>query len=259
MEGSDIKPVCKQKPRRKKENQEIENEGDENNYFRWNVDMERALADILHEERRLGNKGDGGWKIAAYNSAASILSAQFDIHFWKKFYAIVSDILSESGFSWDATKKMISVDEDHVWQEYVRSHSGAKSFRWKVIPNWDNVLDLCGKDRATSEGAETGVEAVEIMTPPYNEIINDISPTSANDMIADSLAKMAISFQDYICSDTKKLDPIEVYDEVNAIPNLIEEEQIKACAWLIENDKQFLMLKTLPVEKKKNMVLLFTS
>ena len=65
MEGSDRKPVCKQKPRRKKENQEIENEGDENNYFRWNVDMERALADILREERRLGNKGDGGWKTAA--------------------------------------------------------------------------------------------------------------------------------------------------------------------------------------------------
>ncbi|RXH93546.1 hypothetical protein DVH24_014122 [Malus domestica] len=51
----------------------------------------------------------------------------------------------------------------------------------------------------------------------------------------------------------EKLDPIEVYDEVNAIPDLSEEEQIKACAWLIENDKQFLMLKTLPVEKKKNM------
>ena len=164
-------------------------------------------------------------------------------------------------------------------------------------------MDLCGKDRATGEGAETGVEAVEIMTPPHNEtnhidldgdtqgledieIINDISPTSANvqktqskrkptnfvdvphtkkkpttpkDMIADSLAKMASSFQEYICADTKKLDPTEVYDEVNAIPDLSEEEQIKACAWLIENDKQFLMLKTLPVEKKKNMVLLFTS
>ncbi|XP_068319751.1 uncharacterized protein [Pyrus communis] len=284
MEGSDRKPVCKQKPRRKKENQEIENEGDENNYFRWNVDMERALADILREERRLGNKGDGGWKTAAYEDSS--------------IYYLLNLI-----FIWHATKKMISVDEDHVWQEYVKSHSGAKSFRWKVIPNWDDIVDLCGKDRTMGEGAETGVEAVEIMTPPHNEtnhidldgdtqgledieIINDISPTSANvqktqskrkptnfvdvphtkkkpttpkDMIADSLAKMASSFQEYICADTKKLDPTEVYDEVNAIPDLSEEEQIKACAWLIENDKQFLMLKTLPVEKKKNMVLLFTS
>ncbi|CAN6686130.1 unnamed protein product [Malus baccata var. baccata] len=269
MEGSDRKPICKQKPRRKKENQEIENEGEDNNYFRWNVDMERALVDILREERRLGNKGDdGGWKTAAYNSAAAILSAQFDIHInpdnirnrvksWKKFYAIVSDILSQSGFNWDATKKIISVDEDPAWQEYV-----------KVIPNWDDIVDLCGKDRATGEGAETGVEAVEIMTPPHNEpdhvdlvgdaqgledieIINEISPSSANgqktqskrkaasfvdvphtkrksttpkDVIANSLAKMASSFQDYISADTKKLDPTEVYDEVNAIPDLSEEE-----------------------------------
>ncbi|XP_050111922.1 uncharacterized protein LOC126590517 isoform X2 [Malus sylvestris] len=198
---------------------------------------------------------------------------------------------------------MISVDEDPAWQEYVKSHVGAKSFRWKVIPNWDDIVDLCGKDRATGEGAETSVEAVEIMTPPHNEpdhvdlvgdaqgledieIINEISPSSANgqktqskrkaasfvdvphtkrksttpkDVIADSLAKMASSFQDYISADTKKLDPTEVYDEVNAILDLSEEEQIKACAWLIENDKQFLMLKTLPIEKKKNMVLLLTS
>ncbi|KAB2608884.1 hypothetical protein D8674_012052 [Pyrus ussuriensis x Pyrus communis] len=69
MEGFDRKPVCKQKPRRKNENQENENEGEENNYFRWNVDME-------HWE----TKGDGGWKTIAYKSAATILSAQFDIH-----------------------------------------------------------------------------------------------------------------------------------------------------------------------------------
>ncbi|KAB2611010.1 hypothetical protein D8674_019042 [Pyrus ussuriensis x Pyrus communis] len=298
MEGFDRKPVCKQKPRKKKENQEIENEGDESNYFRWNVDMERALVNIFREEQRLGNKGDGGWNTAAYNSVAFILSAQFDIHVtanniqnhvksWKKLYAIVSDILNQSGYSWDATKKMISADKDHVWQEYVK----------------DDIVDLCGKDRATGEGAEIGVEAIEIMTPPHNEtnhidldsdtqgledieIINDISPTSAigqkahskrkptnfvdvprtkkkpttpKDTIADSLAKMASSFQDYICADTKKLDRTEVYDEVNAIPDLSEEEQIKVCAWLIKNDKQYLMLKTLLVEKKNNMVLLFTS
>ncbi|PRQ51506.1 hypothetical protein RchiOBHm_Chr2g0145201 [Rosa chinensis] len=28
------------------------------NYLQWNLDMERALADILREERGLGHKGD---------------------------------------------------------------------------------------------------------------------------------------------------------------------------------------------------------
>ncbi|KAB2626669.1 hypothetical protein D8674_020287 [Pyrus ussuriensis x Pyrus communis] len=207
--------------------------------------MECALANILYKERRLGNKGDGGWKTAAYNSAIAILSAQFNVHItadnirnrvksWKKFYAIVSNILSQSGFDWDATKKMMS------------SHDGVKIFRWKVIQNQDDILDLCGKNRAKGEGAETCVEAVEIMTPSHNEsdhidlvgdaqsledieIVNKISPGSANgqktqskrkpasvvdvphtktrsttpkDMIAYSLAKMASSFQDYIYADT---------------------------------------------------------
>ncbi|CAN6718489.1 unnamed protein product [Malus baccata var. baccata] len=188
-----MKIICKQKPRRKIENQEIENEGEENNYFRWNVDMERALVDILCEEQRLGNKRR-----------------------W-------------CGFNWDAIKKMIS------------SHGGAKRFCWKIIP----IVDLCDKDRTMGEGAEIGVEAVEIMTHLHDE--------------PDHIDLVGIDIINQISPITKKLDPTEVYDEVNAILDLSEEEQIKAYAWLIENDKQFVRLKTLPIEKKKNMVLLLTS
>ena len=99
--------------------------------LRWNLDMDRALADILREERSRGRKGDLQWKGVAYNTAASILSAQFDVGVtakniknrvksWKKYYGIVSDILSQSGFSWDSSSHMISVDENSVWEEYVK-------------------------------------------------------------------------------------------------------------------------------------------
>ncbi|KAK9922388.1 hypothetical protein M0R45_030853 [Rubus argutus] len=104
--------------------------------------MEHALADILREERTLGHKGDGNWKCVAYNTAAAILSAQFDIQVTadniknrvkslEKFYGIVSDILSQSGFSWDSSTQMINVDENSVWKEY--SHNDAISFRYKRI------------------------------------------------------------------------------------------------------------------------------
>ncbi|KAH0983629.1 hypothetical protein GBA52_010806 [Prunus armeniaca] len=56
-----------------------------------------------------------------------------------------------------------------------------------------------------------------------------------------------------------RLDPTEVYNEVIAIPDLSPDEQLKACSWFIENEKQFLMLKTIPIEKKKGMVLMFIS
>ena len=61
---------------------------------------------------------------------------------------------------------------------------------------------------------------------------------------------MALSFKEFINADTKNLDPAKVYAEVQAVPGLSENEQLKACDWLIENDKQFQMLKALPIEKK---------
>ncbi|XP_020426454.1 uncharacterized protein LOC109950773 [Prunus persica] len=174
---------------------------------------------------------------------------------------------------------MISVHEDHVWEEYVKSHDDARGFRFKVIENWDDLVDLCGKDRATGEGAEIGVDATEVMTPTNEvdhvdmdgdtqdlediHVIDDISPTSTNgqkrrnrasnssdtlptkkrgvvkDVIADSIARMALSFEEFIRADTKNFDPAEVYAEVQAVPGFSENEQLKACAWLIENDKQF--------------------
>ena len=35
-------------------------------------------------------------------------------------YGIVSDILSQSGFDWDSTKYMITVENEIAWNEYVK-------------------------------------------------------------------------------------------------------------------------------------------
>ncbi|ONI13988.1 hypothetical protein PRUPE_4G256700 [Prunus persica] len=174
--------ATKLKQRKMKEKQGNEHEGEEKCYLRWNIQMDRSLAEILREECQMVHKGDGGWKSVAYNTAAAILSAQYNIEVsadniknrvktWKRFYAVVSDILSQSGFSWDATKKMITIDEENVWNEYVKSQEDARTFRYKVIANWDDIVDLCGKDRATGEGAETCSEAAEVMTLIANRII----------------------------------------------------------------------------------------
>ena len=50
---------------------------DTRSYFAWNLEMERVLADVLRDQRNLGNKGDGNWKAVAYSTAAQILSKLF--------------------------------------------------------------------------------------------------------------------------------------------------------------------------------------
>ena len=40
---------------------------------------------------------------------------------------------------------------------FFQSHISAKPFRFEVIQNWDDIVDLCAKDRATGHGAETAM------------------------------------------------------------------------------------------------------
>jgi len=97
--------------------------------FTWNLEMERVLADVLRDQRNLGNKGDGGWKRSALNAAAVVLPTSFNVNvtsnnvknrikLWRSWYGVVSDILSQSGFDWDGTKHMIIVENENAWNEY---------------------------------------------------------------------------------------------------------------------------------------------
>jgi hypothetical protein len=52
----------------------------------------------------------------------------------------------------------------------------------------------------------------------------------SKDVLADSVAKMASSFQEFIRTSTQKLYAGEVYDEITAIPDLSEDKELKACA-----------------------------
>ncbi|KAJ1375853.1 hypothetical protein SESBI_50554 [Sesbania bispinosa] len=107
---------------------------DTRSYFTWNLEMERVLADVMRDQRNLGRKGDGNWKAVAYNTAAHVLSNRFKVQ-------LIGDNL----------------------------HEEARRFRFKVIPNWDDIVDLCAKDRATGTGAENTLDDDDIMSKETNE------------------------------------------------------------------------------------------
>ncbi|KAL5122182.1 hypothetical protein HKD37_02G003040 [Glycine soja] len=52
----------------------------------------------------------------------------------------------------------------------LRTVSYCKTFvMFSVIPNWDDIVDLCAKDRATGLGAENALDADDIMSKETNE------------------------------------------------------------------------------------------
>ncbi|RZB52018.1 hypothetical protein D0Y65_048442 [Glycine soja] len=147
----------------------------------FNLGHASARNAIERDQRNLGNKGDGGWERSALNAAAAVLSTSFNVNvtsdnvknrikLWRSWYGIVSDILGQSGFDWDGTKHMITVENENAWNEYCISHKSAKPFQFKVLQNWYDIVDICAKDRATGHGAEIAMDADEVMSRETNEV-----------------------------------------------------------------------------------------
>ena len=60
---------------------------------------------------------------------------------------------------------------------FFKSHEEAKQFRFKVIPNWDDIVDLCTKDKATRLGVENALDTYDIMSKEAteDEVIHGVS------------------------------------------------------------------------------------
>ncbi|XP_058223063.1 uncharacterized protein LOC131332783 [Rhododendron vialii] len=82
---------------------------------------------------------------------------------WRKQYNLLQDMIQSSGFGWDDSEKMVLVDSDDVWENYVRRVSDAKGMRNKPFPYYDDWLTLFGKDRANRNLAKALAETVAAM------------------------------------------------------------------------------------------------
>ncbi|CAL5420185.1 unnamed protein product [Camellia sinensis] len=69
-------------------------------------------------------------------------------------------MLRLSDFGWDDTDKMILVDSEQVWQNYVKKEPDAKGMRNVPFPYYEDWLILFGKDRATGALAESPANMV---------------------------------------------------------------------------------------------------
>jgi hypothetical protein len=61
----------------------------------------------------------------------------------------------------------------------------------------------------------------------------------SKDVLADSMAKMASSFQEFIRTSTQKLDAGEVYDEITAIQILVKMKNLKLVLGLLRMKNNF--------------------
>ncbi|KAL2957374.1 hypothetical protein AAZX31_18G143900 [Glycine max] len=225
---------------------------DTRSYFEWNLEMERVLADLLRDQRNLGNKGDGNWKAVAYSTAAQILSKLFGVHLMA-----------------DNVKNCFKL--------------------WRTWPNWDDIVDLCAKDRATGLGAKNALDADDIMSKETNEeesihsvsfdlegsssaTRKNIRPSKSGEKegMISSMKEVAESLKKFVEVTKKKMENKkkmeiqeaqevvhEVVSELDNIPNFNGALRHRAIDWLTENPIKFAIIKALPLDEKEDYILSF--
>ncbi|CAL5417530.1 unnamed protein product [Camellia sinensis] len=111
---------------------------------RWKLDNNQFRAGFYNEcEKKI---------LSAFPGTDLRASPHIDskIKFWGKQYNALQDMLHMSGFGWNDEQKMVLVDSDDVWQNYVRTVPDAKGMQNRPFPFYEDWLILFGKDKVTN-------------------------------------------------------------------------------------------------------------
>ncbi|CAN1266904.1 hypothetical protein LINPERPRIM_LOCUS12699 [Linum perenne] len=269
-------------------------------YIQWNDAMDDVLTQVLLDQANQGNKADGDWKVQAYQAVVdqvritlgNILNkdnVKNRLRQWKKQYAVIIDIQNRSGVNlWDEEKKKVVVTTENAsdWQNYLKVNPSARSYANKEVKNWDNIVLLCGKDRATGSHVENVQDVVGAMAREEDdtrsnssfesvgvegtkgkrsgESSSNSSKRSKKDQVGDSLMMVANTLQSYYESKKKKEESRhstkEIYEVLCNIPGLSRTEIAKAVIKYNNSDPgQFNLLLDIPCEERKLFVECFLS
>ncbi|KAK8995390.1 hypothetical protein V6N11_069824 [Hibiscus sabdariffa] len=122
---------------------------DENPNIEWTPAMDQYFIELMLGNLRKGNKSKNTFSKEAWNIMLGSFSAKFCFQFGKSFlrrryrkllkhYNDIQSLLQQKGFSWDDKQKMIIAD-DLVWDNYIKAHPDARTFRNKKIPNYQDL------------------------------------------------------------------------------------------------------------------------
>ncbi|CAO2175614.1 unnamed protein product [Urochloa humidicola] len=243
-------------------------------YLTWTDEMDAALLVVLVEHHNNGDYAQNGWKPHVYNAAIKNVREKCGVDITKnnitarrktfdKHYEIINKILSHSCFGWDWENDKLLIDSDDACNRYVETNKTAACYKTKVVKNWLAISTIYSKDHANGEGAQTGAESAQI--PP--EQGNDASPDlpqkrqRTGEAILSLLGDMKTSFNDSLKSTEPLLmpsvtPPAEILATLKMIPDLARCDMLKSYGKLILNERLFQALIELPMDMRKEWLLM---
>ncbi|KAL2933488.1 Syntaxin-binding protein 2 [Bienertia sinuspersici] len=226
-------------------------------YMSWNKQMDDILTRVLLEEINTKEKGDGGFKLQAYQAVVDDLKKELGIAInvdhvrnrtksWKKYCGCIMDIRTYTKFKWNDKKKMIIITMED-------ENKNASPYRNKAIGDaseqHDKATDVM-EEEIISEGRSSSKDPT-----------NSGSRKRKKDSLADAVNSFTESFKEYVQSkikDTPRPTCQEIHAVVSQVFGISRSQIMRAVKrFMIGNPDEFLMLKELLENENLEWVFLF--
>jgi len=176
---------------------------------RWNEDITHILLDCILEAKTNGTFVDNSIKTSGWNSIKRMFLSRTGLEmstdqltnrfaYLKADYFIFKSMKSNSGFGWDADRRLPTAPED-VWDRYLTIHKKAAKFRTETFPFFDVMESILNGSVATGEFAIASNKLQNFSSPSTGlkslSLIPLKMPASSNDSsdhFADSSESSAI-------------------------------------------------------------------
>ncbi|XP_043721145.1 L10-interacting MYB domain-containing protein-like [Telopea speciosissima] len=132
----------------------------------WTPEMDRYFIDLMLEQVQMGNRIDDHlFSKRAWGHMTALFNAKFRFQYEKNvlknrhktlrnLYRAIRNLLEQSGFSWDETREMV-IAENHVWDDYIKEHPEARSYRMKTVSYYSDLSVMYSK---TTTGGTEGTD-----------------------------------------------------------------------------------------------------
>ncbi|KAK1427003.1 hypothetical protein QVD17_15685 [Tagetes erecta] len=183
-------------------NEANENASDKEN-FKWTEYMDNAFIQSMLTQQDNGYRINGTFTPQAYKNMVEELSTKLQMNLTKNHlknrlktlkchFSSWYDMFrgtSLSGFSWNPETQLIEA-EDEVWEKLIDTKPDAATLKTKKVTNFNEMVELFAKDRASGAKAKTAKEKYVRLQKNENlqtETVPDVDEfLAANDVILES-------------------------------------------------------------------------
>ncbi|KAL0386125.1 UNVERIFIED_CONTAM: hypothetical protein Sradi_3006800 [Sesamum radiatum] len=73
------------------------------------------------------------------------------LHVWKKQYSTLTSMMNKSGFGWDESRNMVTVEDENIWLDFVKMYPSSQGMRFKSWPFFPAWKEIFGMDHASGD------------------------------------------------------------------------------------------------------------